>query len=44
MIKALYLENISLSEFIWDNIYLILGLFIGILAVIILRKNLKFKP
>lgn len=41
----LFIDNaIPFSEFILDNIYLILGLFIGIVAALILRKNLNIKP
>lgn len=42
MITALL--SISFWEFIQDNLWLTVALLVGIIAVIILRKNFNIKP
>jgi len=39
-----YQMGYDLSSFIGDNLFLILGLIIGIIVAIVMRKNLKVKP
>lgn len=34
----------TLENFLMDNLYLLLGLFIGIVALVVMRKTLKIKP
>lgn len=34
----------TLENFMMDNLYLLAGLFIGIVALIVMRKTLKIKP
>lgn len=33
-----------ITNFLWDNIFLILGLVIGIIVGIVMRKTFKIKP
>ena len=39
-----YQMGYDLRSFIGDNLFLILGLIIGIIVAIVMRKNLKVKP
>ena len=39
-----YEMGYNFTDFILDNVYLIVGLILGIIVAVVMRKNLKIKP